>query len=140
MSKLIDELDSLRELLRHDQLGELDLANWPLIEPKPAEDLDEAAIPVLEDAVEAEFAPTETATETAALDIPVLDEVIEQDAAEAMEEEDEEGLPSRTELLLLIDALVERRMQRLRPELTEQLITELARIHPALAVGQEGQE
>ena len=134
MSKLIDELDSLRELLRHDQLGELDLANWPLIEARPAKTPVEETTPV--DTADTAEQPPQTAPiseVTPELDtIPVLDDAIDDDEAILEDAEEEEDLPSRAELLLLIDTLVERRIQRLRPTLIEQVIEELTLIYPGL--------
>lgn len=128
MSKLIDELDSLHELLRHEPLGEIDLANWPLITPKKRDiEEKEDAIPVLEEVVEQ--APPSALHDS---EIPLLEEIVEDAVALLDDDADTTALPSQAELLDLIETLVDRRLQRIRPTMTEHVREELLSIYPGL--------
>jgi hypothetical protein len=128
MSKLIDELDSLHELLRHEPLGEVDLANWPLLSPKTDDGEEQDPIPVLEEVVE--YAPP--ASELGEAEIPLLEEVVEDTVALLNDGPETASLPSQTELRDLIETLVDRRLQRIRPAITEQVREELLSIYPGL--------
>lgn len=181
MSKLLDELGSLHELLREESAAELPKEASPP-EPKPttasseklieelkafyasqreaaeaaaqAEQAAEQAagladtaeakdspqthadVPILEDIV-SEFDPgqipvldevvEEGAFQTA---IPVLDEVV--DTLDPHEETTTPHSPNAEELLALIETLVERHLERLRPQITEQVLEELQAIYPGL--------
>lgn len=128
MSKLIDELDSLHELLRHEPLGEVDLANWPLLSPKTDDGEEQDPIPVLEEVVE--YAPP--ASELGEVEIPLLEEVVEDTVALLDDGPETASLPSQDELRDLIETLIDRRLQRIRPAITEQVKEELLSFYPGL--------
>jgi hypothetical protein len=148
--ELLDELDSLKELLDEEDEDVIVAAPW---EYTPSEE-DEApaeealAVPELEEIVEfdsfAEAVPAAAIEEeTAQSEIPVLEEVAfdAADPASAIPElsemvdapaPEEPPLPDSEELHDLVELLVERRLNALRPALLEQVMAELERFYPAL--------
>ncbi|MBE0511004.1 MAG: hypothetical protein K0A95_06100 [Chromatiales bacterium] len=95
-------------------------ANIPLLEDIASE-FETGQIPVLDEVVE------EGAFQTA---IPVLDEVV--DSLDPHEETTTPHSPNAEELLALVETLVDRRLERLRPQITEQVLEELQAIYPGL--------
>ena len=134
MSKLIDELDSLHELLNHPD-------EPPLSSPGGAQgdDASDSAPPAFIDAATAHpaaagmaGAPQPAAPLPA---VPVLSEVVAEDEplpSKSISATMDDVMPSQDELLLLVDSLVERRLHRLKAEITTQVIEELRRIYPGL--------
>ncbi len=120
-SKLLDELDSLKDLL---------------IEQKRQLDSMETEIPMLSEVVEP--APGETD-----INIPVLEDVAfppeeEADATSGIQpSQDAESktaafTQNETELRKLIDMLVVHRLRQLKPKIREEIIEELQRLKPEL--------
>lgn len=120
--RLLDELDSLKELL---------------IEQKRQLDSTDAEIPMLNEVVD--IAPDETEAS-----IPVLEEVAFPPEDEAAGATATESLPhsdnnretssplDEQELSKLIDMLVGHRLRRLRPKIKEEVLEELQRLYPEL--------
>jgi len=118
---LLDELDSLKELLDREE---------------PAIDIDDADgcdpdIPMLDEVVEIDGLELDPA-------IPLLEEVAypEEETARREEakgspgKEGEPTLPNEQELNKLIDMLVGHRLRRLRPRIREEVLEELRRLYP----------
>lgn len=111
--KLLDELDSLKELL-FEQKRQLEGA--------------ESEIPILSD--ELKIDPDETGAT-----IPVLEEVAfpqDKKATAADKNKSSAPLPNEQELSKLIDQMVVLRLRMLKPKIKEEIIEELKRRHPKL--------
>lgn len=116
-SKLLEDLDSLKELL---------------LEQKRHLESAQAGIPILNEIVE-------SAPEEADVSIPVLEEVAFPPEEGALATDDKQPsrnaaatLPNEQELRKLIDLLVTHRLHRLKPKITEEIIEELQRLKPEL--------
>lgn len=128
---LLDELDSLKDLLREQEQATVaeesnncdpdipmldDVVDIDAMELAPSPEFNEAQIPVLEEvafpveAPAAEPAPPPTQSDTA----PVASSLTEQ------------------ELGKLVDMLVGHRLRRLRPKIKEEVLEELQRLYPEL--------
>lgn len=129
---LLDELDSLKELLREETQvntaesgvacdSEIplldDVVDIDAIELEPAHQRMEPTIPVLE---EVSFPPDQFPTAHAELQ------------PEQSKDEGGTSLPSEEELSKLIDMLVGHRLRRLRPKIKEEVLDELQRLYPEL--------
>jgi hypothetical protein len=125
---LLDELDSLKELLDREE---------------PALDIDDAIgcdpdIPMLVEVVDTDSLELDTAPGVAESAIPLLEEVAYPEEETARREEPKgspgkEGdptLPNEQELNKLIDMLVGHRLRRLRPRIREEVLEELRRLYP----------
>jgi hypothetical protein len=120
---LLDELDSLKELLAGDE---------------PAVITDEAGacdpdIPMLDDVVDIDSLEMDAAPGA----IPVLQEVAFPEEVPAHQKEPspdksdaESSQPDEQELSKLIDMLVGHRLRRLRPKIKEEVLEELRRLYP----------
>lgn len=115
-SKLLEDLDSLKELL---------------LEQKRHLESGQAGIPILNEIVE-------SAPEEADISIPVLEDVaFPPEGAIATDGKQPSRnvaatLPNEQELRKLIDLLVTHRLHRLKPKITEEIIEELQRLKPEL--------
>lgn len=155
-SELLDELDSLKELLREQEQGLVgNKVNGDVDIPMLDEIVD---IPMLDEVIDTDAIEPEAAAEVAESSIPVLDEVAGSELLESaipvLEEvafppdepqvvhaepqppqsatTAESTLPSERELSKLIDMLVGHRLRRLRPKIKEEVIEELQRLYPEL--------
>ena len=136
MSNLLDDLQTLRRLLEHETSTEDDpLSHWPFIdatdpaaaeaEASPAPQIDDEAL--LPDSEPSLASPPQAEH----LDeIPLLEEVAELEAEAHPEEAGQ--LPSQQELLLLIDTLVARHLERNRATLHQGILNELYTLYPQL--------
>lgn len=138
MSKIIDELDSLRDLLDADAEDSLSIADLPASTELadtpmqggssatdiPVAGLEDEAIPLLDEVVDV----------VEALNPPIADEAIPllDEPAEQQDTETDNNVPSIEELDYLLETLLERRLERLKPQLLAELQQELTGIYPAL--------
>jgi hypothetical protein len=127
---LLDELDSLKELLDREE---------PVIDIDDADGCD-PDIPMLDEAVDIDALELDAAPGVPESAIPLLEEVAYPEEKTARREEPErlpgtEGeptLPNEQELNKLIDMLVGHRLRRLRPRIKEEVLEELRRLYPEL--------
>lgn len=145
---LLDELDSLKELLDEEGEDIIMAAPWeftPTEEPATIE-IEAAAPPEPDEVIElttpADFTSQAPATEYPA-EPPLLDEVVFTEAEAPTEvpelieavdsvEESEAELPGNDELPQLVEMLVQRRLEKLKPALTEGVLQQLERLYPSL--------
>lgn len=118
-TKLLDELDSIKDLL---------------LEQQQQFDSAKAGIPILNEVVESGTDKTETT-------IPVLEEVafppVQTDAADFASSPPNKNaarssLPNAHELNKIVDVLVTHRLRKLKPKIKEEIIEELKRLYPEL--------
>lgn len=125
-NELLDELDSLKELL--------------LEESQDAAATCDSDIPLLNDVVDMDAIELAPAQQQIQPDIPVLEEVsFPQDgspsprAGQKSKQATSGGnIPSEQELNKLIDMLVGHHLRRLRPKIKEEILKEVKRRYPAL--------
>ena len=131
-SELLDELDSLKELLREQEL------NVAVDDSGENSDID---IPMLDEVVDLDAISLEPAPEFNEAQIPVLEEVafptgeapaVEPPPSHSDTPSAASALPSERELNKLVDMLVGHRLRRLRPKIKEEVIEELKRLYPEL--------
>jgi hypothetical protein len=145
---LLDELDSLKELLDEEGEDIIMAAPWeftPTEERISIEAVEEAA-PELDEVIELASPiepPAQSRAEASQPEIPVLEEVVftTDEELTAVPElidvvetvgENEEELPGSDEMRHLIEMLVQRRLEKLKPALTEEVLQELERFYPSL--------
>lgn len=130
---LLDELDSLKELLDEEGEDIIMAAPWEFTPSKEsaAVEIDIAAMPEADEVIELSHPFTTESSANGLVDetpfeIPVLDEVVE------LADEAEPASPDSEELLHLVEMLVERRLHKLKPVLTAEVLEELQRFYPSL--------
>lgn len=125
---LLDELDSLKELLDREE---------------PAIDIDDADgcdpdIPMLDEVIDIDALELDAAPGVPESAIPLLEEVAYPEEETAHREVPkgspgkggEPTLPNEQELNKLVDMLVGHRLRRLRPRIKEEVLEELRRLYP----------
>jgi len=140
-SVLLDELDSLKNIL--DEEGEEILLAAPWEFTPTEEAITNELLPELDEAVE--FTPSTKPARARKPQpaIPMLEEVAlpgkkpsgkVPELNEIVESVDrtETKIPSNQELLQLVEMLVQRRLEKLKPALTKEVLKQLERFYPSL--------
>lgn len=149
-SDLLNELDSLKSLLNEEKEEELAPAPWEYTPPKEiasqrtapatAKKLTERPRP---SAPARKERPQNRVTDKKQSEIPVLKEVAftpdnkPVTIPELVDVVEKVGnkqptVPNSKELMNLVELLVERRLEKLKPVLKEEILKELLRMHPSL--------
>jgi len=140
-SALLDELDSLKDLLDEESEDMIIAAPWEFTPTEASITIE--SLPELEEAVELTPATQPVRANRPQANIPVLDKAVSTatgskggvpELNEVVERLDgtKTETPGSAELLQLVEMLVQRRLDKLKPVLTKEVLQQLERFYPSL--------